>query len=82
MLVFKGCCLHTNCVQNSVFTYKIHKTTPPVSGQGTVGLSLSKNENEMRGYLLFFPKSFDSSIACFQWLVIIFQLVDRLLGLE
>lgn len=34
----------------------------------------------MKGYLLFFPKSFDSSIACFQWLVIIFQSVDWLLG--
>lgn len=34
----------------------------------------------MKGYLLFSPKSFDSSIACFQWLVIIFQLADWLLG--
>ena len=52
------------------------------TNQLLVFCSLSKNKNEIRRYLLFFPWSFHSSIACFEKSVIIFQLLDWVLVWE
>lgn len=68
----------------SVFYLKIHKTTVLPTGQeGLFDYHSPKMKMKWGGGIYFCsPKSFYSSIACFQWLVIIFQLLDWLLGLE